>query len=143
MKREDLFRQWINAEVAEGLTRKISVPADVLPNVRKWAGKKQEHFLLVTLNGAHEVIRVRSVTVGIVNRCMIHPGELFKPAIQDQSAAVIIAHNHPSGDVTPSMEDNEVTRRMIEAGEVLGITVVDHLVFGRRGYYSYLEHDKV
>lgn len=119
---------------------RIRVPADVLPAIRHYADRKQEHFLSVSLNGAHEIIAVRVVSVGLVNRTIVHPREVFADPLTDRAAAVIVAHNHPSGQVQPSMEDRDVTRRLISAGETLGLKLLDHVVFSALGYYSFLEH---
>ena len=119
--------------------RRIGKPADILPIVVHFADRKQEHFLSVSLNGAHEVIGLRVVSVGLVNRTLVHPREVFADPLADRAAAVVAAHNHPSGNVEPSSEDREITDRLYRAGEVLGIPLLDHVIFGRRGYYSFLE----
>ena len=98
---------------------------------------------MVTLNGAHGVIRVREVTRSIANRSLVHPREIFWGAIQDRAVAVVIAHNHPSGNVEPSVEDGDVTRRLVEAGQVMGIPVLDHVIVSKRGYYSFLEEGRI
>ncbi len=123
--------------------KRIAFPADVLPLVRHFADRKQEHFICLSLNGAHEVSAVRVVSVGLVNRTIVHPREVFADPVTDRASAVIVCHNHPSGNVEPSSEDREVTRRLAAAGETLGIPLLDHLVFSDRGYYSFLEHGEV
>ncbi len=122
---------------------KISSPEDVLPLIRHYADRKQEHLLCITLNGANEVIATRVITIGLLNRTQIHPREVFADAVTDRAAAVILAHNHPSGSVCPSGEDGAVTRRIRESGEVLGIQLLDHLVFTNKGYYSFKEHNEL
>ncbi len=117
----------------------IQKPEDVLPYVRHIAHRKQEHVLCLTLNGAGEVIEVHEVTVGLVNTSQIHPREVFAPAIVDRAAAVILVHNHPSGNLTPSREDLAVTRQMVEAGKLLGIDVLDHIILTRDGFLSLKE----
>ena len=121
--------------------RRIQIPSDALPMLDRFRDRKQEHFLTLSLNGAHEVIVVRTVSVGLVNRTMVHPREVFAGPLTDRAAAVILAHNHPSGSLDPSAEDNEITQRLVDAGQTLGIPVLDHVVFGSTGYYSYLEND--
>jgi DNA repair protein RadC len=118
---------------------RIRIPSDAYDLLRSFATRRQEHFLVLTLNAAHEVIRRHTVTVGLVNRTMVHPREVFYPAIKDNAVAIIVAHNHPSGHVDPSAEDNEVTWKLSEAGVILGIPVLDHVIIGRERYYSYLE----
>jgi DNA repair protein RadC len=120
---------------------RISFPADVLPLISHYADRKQEHFLALPLNGAHEVIACRVVSVGLVNRALVHPREIYADAIVDRAAAIIVAHNHPSGNIDPSPEDREVTRRLYAAGETLGVSLLDHVIFSAGGYYSFLEHD--
>lgn len=118
---------------------RIRSPSDVLPLIRHIADRKQEHLMAITLNGANEVIAVRVITVGLLNRTQVHPREVFADAVTDRAAALILAHNHPSGSVEPSADDRAVTRRIQEAGEVLGISLLDHLVFTARGYFSFKE----
>lgn len=122
---------------------RITVPADILPVIRHYADRKQEHFLCLSLNGAHEVQSVRVVSIGLVNRTIVHPREVFADPLTDRAAAVVVAHNHPSGRVEPSMEDRDVTRRLKQAGDTLGIRLLDHLVFSTKGYYSFLEHGEL
>ena len=119
---------------------RIRMPADVLPIVDRFASRNQECFIALSLNGAHEVIASRIVTVGLVNRTVVHPREVFADSITDRAAAIMLAHNHPSGSLEPSTEDQEVTTRMVRAGELIGIPVLDHVIFSESGYYSFLEH---
>ncbi len=119
---------------------RIQEARDVLPLISHWARKQQEHFIAVTLNGAHEVIETRVVTVGLVNRSQVHPREVFADAVSDRACALIVAHNHPSGNLTPSQEDRRVTRVLVDAGRLLGISLLDHLIFSGTGYWSFQEH---
>jgi DNA repair protein RadC len=121
----------------EGL--RISFPADVLPLIQHYADRKQEHFLCISINGANEVIKNRVVSVGLVNRTQVHPREVFADPITDRASAVIVAHNHPSGGLSPSKEDIEITSQLKAAGETLGISLLDHIIFSHKGYYSFLE----
>lgn len=116
----------------EGL--KIKHPEDVLPLVQHFADRKQEHFIVVSLNGANEVLNVRVVTKGLVNRTQVHPREVFADVIADRACAVILAHNHTSTNLQPSNEDLLVTKRLKEAGKILGIKILDHLIFNDKGY---------
>lgn len=125
-------------------TARIRRPEDTLQVLDRYRGSKQESFICVSLNGAHEVIAVRIVTIGLVNRTIVHPREVFADPIVDRAAAIIIAHNHPSGNIEPSSEDDELTRRLSEAGGILGIDVLDHIVLGKgTDYYSYLESGRM
>lgn len=121
----------------EGL--KISFPADVLPLIQHYADRKQEHFICVSINGANEVIKSRVVSVGLVNKTQVHPREVFADPITDRASGIIVAHNHPSGSLTPSMEDKEITAQLKSSGETLGIRLLDHIIFNHKGYFSFLE----
>lgn len=122
---------------------RIRFPADVYPVVSHYADRKQEHFLALSLNGAHEVIACRVVSVGLVNRTLVHPREVYADALTDRAAALVVAHNHPSGRTEPSPEDREVTSRLRVAGETLGVRLLDHVIFSLEGYYSFLEHGEM
>jgi len=140
-KKELLSKLWA-MEVASPVHKVLS-PADILPALVQYQEKEQEHFLVVTLNGAHEVIRVHVVSIGIVNRALVHPREVFRPAFLDNAVAIIMAHNHPSGNFEPFEEDKEITKRLKDSGELLGIEVLDSLIISKRGFYSFLEDDKL
>jgi len=118
---------------------KITFPPDVFPLIRHISDRRQEHFLCISLNGANEVIAVRTVSVGLVNRALVHPREVFADPITDRASAVIVAHNHPSGNLAPSQDDFEVTLQLREAGKTLGIKLLDHLIFNQTTYHSMLE----
>jgi DNA repair protein RadC len=123
--------------------RKIKSPGDVYSVVQHFADRKQEHFLTLSLNGAQEVIAIRIVSIGLVNRTIVHPREVFADPLTDRAASIVVAHNHPSGQVDPSNEDIEVTSRLKNAGAVLGIGLLDHLIFSKTAYYSFLEDGKL
>lgn len=132
----------IVSERTSSYSSKISSPSDVYPLLTKYHRKKQEHFLVLTLDGSHNVIRINIATIGILNRAIVHPREIFITAIKDNSASIIIAHNHPSGNLEPSREDREITKRLCKAGEILGIEVLDHVIISKKGYYSFLEDNE-
>lgn len=101
---------------------------------------EQEQFMVILLNAKNHVLDVESVvTIGTQTSTLVHPREIFRPAIRRSAHAIILAHNHPSGDPTPSREDREITRRLIEAGKLVGIEVLDHLVIGDGRYVSFRE----
>mgnify|MGYP000966318410 CR=1 FL=1 len=102
---------------------------------------KQEHFKVVLLDTKNKIIGDRDVTIGSINSSIVHPREVFKEAIQRSAAHIILLHNHPSGDPSPSREDVQVTKRIIEAGELLGIPVLDHIIIGNGNYISLKEKD--
>lgn len=118
---------------------RITSPGDVLPLVAAWRDKKQEYFICITLNGAGEVIERRTVTIGILNQSLVHPREVFSDAITDRAASVILVHNHPSGTLDPSSQDIGITRQLVEAGSILGIRVLDHIIITKKGYVSLKE----
>lgn len=95
---------------------------------------------MVLLNGAHEVLGTFVATIGLLNKTIVHPREVFADAIRSRAAAIAIAHNHPSGNIEPSQDDKDVTARLQKAGQILGIKLLDHLVFTDERYYSFLEH---
>ncbi|TVR69163.1 MAG: DNA repair protein RadC, partial [Spirochaetaceae bacterium] len=122
---------------------RIRQPSDAVPLLQHYADRRQEHFIAISLNGAHEVNAVRIVSVGLVNRTLVHPREVFSDALKDRAAAIIVAHNHPSGNVQPSGEDRAVTETLVEAGDILGIRVLDHIIFSPREYYSFREREEL
>ena len=118
---------------------KIETPADLLPHVRHYADRKQEHFLCATINGANEILNIRVVSIGLIDRSPVHPREVFSDALSDRASAVLVAHNHPSGGVEPSQSDVDITAQLKAAGEIVGIELLDHIIFNRTGYFSFLE----
>lgn len=112
---------------------------DLLPLISYIADRKQEYFICVSLNGANEVIGNRVVTVGLLNKNQIHPREIFVDAITDRAASVILAHNHPSGILNPSPDDILATRHLVDAGKIIGISVLDHIIITRKGFLSMKE----
>lgn len=105
--------------------------------------KKQERFLVVALDARNRTIAKHLVAVGSLAACVVHPREVFAPLIRDRAAAAILVHCHPSGDPTPSPEDIELTERLTKAGQMLGIIVLDHIVIGKEGYYSFRDAGRV
>lgn len=122
---------------------KIGLPPDVLPLIQHMADRKQEHFLCISLNGAYEVIAVRTVSVGLVNKTQVHPREVFADPLTDRATAIIVAHNHPTGNLAPGKDDIAITRQLKSAGETLGIKLLDHIIFSHKGYYSLLENNEL
>lgn len=98
---------------------------------------KKEHFITLLLNTKNQIISKETISIGNLNSSIVHPREVFKPAIKKSVSAIIMVHNHPSGDPTPSKEDIEVTRRLIKAGEILGIDVLDHIIIGGSEHLSF------
>lgn len=115
----------------------IKKPQDLIPLVQHYTLENREHFLCVSLNGAHEVIKIRVISIGSLNRSLIHPREVFVNALKDHAAAVIICHNHPSGRTEPSDSDIEITARLKDCADLLGINLLDHLIIGKDSYFSF------
>ena len=118
----------------------ISSPADVDGLLRgRIANRDRENFVVLLLNTKNEVIEMPTISVGTLSASLVHPREVFKPAIKASAASVILAHNHPSGKVEPSREDREVTQGMSGAAQIIGIEVLDHVILGD-GYVSMKGH---
>ncbi len=120
-------------------TAKIECADDVVPLLADIVGKSQEHFVCITLNGANEVIEKRVVTIGILDRSLVHPRDVFADVITDRAAAVVFAHNHPSGDLQPSDADLKTQEQLVQAAKILGIRILDHVIVSRKGYFSFQE----
>ena len=118
----------------------IKSSSDVVPYVQNYAVSKKEHFLLLTLNGSHEIIQIHVVSIGTLNRTLIHPREIYGTAIREDAAAIIVCHNHPSGNCEPSEEDIDVTHNLERVGEIMGIELLDHIIVCRESYYSFLDN---
>jgi DNA repair protein RadC len=101
--------------------------------------KRQEHFAALYVNARHQALKQETIFIGTLSSSLVHPREVFAPALECRAAAVIVAHNHPSGDPRPSAEDREATRRLRRAGELLGIELLDHLVVAEKGLFSFRE----
>ena len=98
-----------------------------------------ESFFVLLLDARHRVLAVRAVSTGGLASAPVHPREVFAPAIRERAAAVVVAHNHPSGDPVPSVDDRRVTERLRQAGELVGIDVLDHVVVGRERFFSFAD----
>lgn len=118
------------AAVVQGPDDAVAAVSGVL------AGADREHCVVVALDTKHRVLGVRTVSVGTADRTFMAPREVFRDALDMGAAAVVVAHNHPSGDPTPSADDRAVTRRLAAAGELLGVPLLDHVVVGAMGWVS-------
>lgn len=114
----------------------IQGPDDVLTHVRDLARARREHFVVLLLNARHELQCRETVSIGSLNASIVHPREVFLPAILQSAASVVLVHNHPSGDPEPSEEDLSITRRLVQVGELVGIGVLDHVIVASRGLVS-------
>ena len=118
----------------------LDSPRKVLDQVAFLHGKKQEHFTALYVDARNRLLTKETVSVGTLTASLVHPREVFAPALSHRAAAAVVVHNHPSGDPSPSSEDREVTRRLVRAGALLGVEILDHLVVADGGYFSFKEH---
>ena len=118
---------------------KIASAKDIYDNLREFTTKKQEHFVLITLDGASHIINIHTVFIGTLNQSLVHPREVFSLALKDRSAGIIIAHNHPSGTLTPSRADIQITQRLKEVSKLVGIELLDHVILAKSGFYSFAD----
>jgi DNA repair protein RadC len=118
---------------------RVTRPEDILPLVAHLKEKRQEHFICITLNGAGEILGNRTITVGLLNHSLVHPREVFADAITDRAASIICIHNHPSGSLTPSSQDIAITNQLRDAGSLIGIQLIDHIIVSKNGHVSMRE----
>ena len=120
----------------------VNSVSDLVPLlVEFYNNSSVENFVVIALGGGKQVISIRTITVGTVNRTLVHPREVFRYAILENAASIIISHNHPSGFVSPSSDDINITKILKEASEIIGITLLDHVIIGKGNYFSFLEND--
>ena len=124
-----------------GVAPVIASPAEVLPLLAEIKDLRKEHFLCLYLNARHQVIHKEVVSIGSLSASIVHPREVFQVAVQHSAASIILAHNHPSGDVSPSQDDIDMSRRLVQAGQIMGIDVLDHIIIGAEDYLSLKEGD--
>ncbi|MBU0959333.1 MAG: DNA repair protein RadC [Nanoarchaeota archaeon] len=121
--------------------KKISCAEDVFNHFHeRLKDKKEEHFYVLMLNTQNHIIGEQLISKGILDASIVHPREVFRPAIKNSASKIILVHNHPSGDPKPSAEDDDITRRLIKAGEGLGIKVIDSVIVGGGGWWSWKEN---
>jgi len=120
---------------------RITSPSDALQHkkVVELSKKQVENFCIITLNGAAEIIRFHTITVGLLNNSLVHPREVFRIAIKDNALAIICLHNHPSGNLVPSSQDIQVTKQLSDSGSIIGIPVIDHIIVAKSGISSMKE----
>ena len=121
-----------------GFKRKITCAKDVYDLlVDRYGSLKKEYFICLYLDTKNNIIKEEVVSIGTLNASLVHPREVFKTAIRESANSLILVHNHPSGDVSPSVEDEEITEMLVSAGEKVGIKVLDHLVITKGEFYSF------
>ncbi|MFX3639855.1 MAG: DNA repair protein RadC [Candidatus Pristimantibacillus sp.] len=121
----------------------IRTPQDSAAALNDLKHLNKEHFVVLFLNMKNKVIGRETISVGTLNATLVHPREVFKAAMRQGSASIILAHNHPSGDPTPSFEDIKLTNRLVEAGELVGIEIRDHIIIGRDTHISLKEQGHI
>lgn len=118
----------------------INKPSDIIPYIQHYAMEQKEHFICASLNGAHEILKIRLISIGTINKTLIHPREIFADPISEHASAIICSHNHPYGECTPSAADIESTKIIKNSADILGIAFLDHIIISKNKYFSFMEH---
>ena len=118
-------------------------PKEIWEELRDLRNHKKEHFLIFYLDSRNQEIKREIISIGSLNANLVHPREVFEPAVRNLTAQIILAHNHPSGDPTPSEDVLEITKRLVEAGKILGIEVIDHIIVAKDNFFSFKEKDLI
>jgi len=119
----------------------INCPQDVYSFSKEIKSLRKEHFIVIYLNAKNKIIKKETISIGTLNSSLVHPREVFQPAVGESAASVILVHNHPSGDLEPSQDDLALTKRLCEAGKIMGIEVLDHIIIGTKGFLSLKERN--
>lgn len=122
---------------------KITKAQDIYALLHEYKNKQQEYFITLTLDGANHLIQKRVISIGTLNQSLVHPREVFSDAIRERAASIIIAHNHPSGELKASKEDIIITKRLHESARLLGIELLDHIIFSKDGFMSFKEEENL
>jgi len=118
---------------------RFTAPSQVFEHFHhEFRDSRKEYFLALLLDGKNRIIKRVQISEGSLNQSIVHPREVFNPAVRESAAAIILVHNHPSGDPTPSREDIQITRRLKEAGELMGVKVLDHIIIGDGAFLSFV-----
>lgn len=120
-------------------TKIYLTPKDVWDELKDLHNHKKEHFVIFYLDARNQEIKREIISVGSLNANLVHPREVFEPAVRNLAAQIILAHNHPSGDPEPSEDDLEITKRLVESGKILGIEIIDHIIVAKNGFISFKE----
>ncbi len=103
------------------------------------ASEQQEYFYIVMLDNKNQVIDYNMISKGLINRTLVHPREVFAPALENRSVSLVVLHNHPSGETMPSIQDRKITKRLVEVGKLVGINILDHIILGSDEYFSFVD----
>lgn len=125
-----------------GVLQAIKSPKDILPFLVSIQNAKKEHFIAIYLNSRKQVILQETISIGSVDGSLVHPREVLQPAVECSASSIILAHNHPSGNVSPSREDYQVTKRLCQSASIIGIEILDHIIISKDNYISMREEDK-
>lgn len=123
--------------MGRALIKRLLTTADILPLLNDIATHRQEHFIVLSMDSGRKLITKRVVFIGTIDAVIAHPREVYAGAIADMAAAIVVAHNHPSGDPTPSKQDITTTQQLIAAGQILGVKLYDHIIVAGRRHYSF------
>jgi len=137
-----IFQELLKKSLKEKIPKKITLgsPKEVVDYLREKIGKeKKEYFLILSLDARSNLINIKTISIGSLDANIVHPREVFKKAIECSAASVILVHNHPSGDPEPSEDDLEITKRLTEAGKILGIIILDHIIVTKNGFIDFKE----
>lgn len=118
----------------------INKPEDLIPFVKHFTIEQKEHFLCITLNGAHELQRINVISIGTINKTLVHPREVFCEAVTQRASGIICVHNHPYGQCLPSEADIQTTTILRRASDIMSIAFLDHIIITKDGYFSFKEH---
>ncbi len=125
---------------SRNIGKKVEKPEDIFSTLKAKIGdKEKEYFVLICLNARNHILSIETISIGTLDSSLAHPREIFLPAIKDSAAAIILAHNHPSGDPAPSKNDKKLTQRLCEAGKILGIKVADHIIVTEENFLSFVK----
>ncbi len=117
----------------------IVTPKDVVAQLTDLRHNKKEHFIAIYLNARNQLVHKETISMGTLNANLVHPREVFEPALKHYAASIMVAHNHPSGDPKPSEDDLEITKRLTEAGKMMGVEIMDHVIVSKSGLFSFKE----
>jgi DNA repair protein RadC len=125
------------------LSQLVLSPSDVWAQLQDIRNQRREHFMVFYLDIRNQVIKREVISIGTLTASLVHPREVFEPAVRDSAAQIILSHNHPSGIVEPSVEDKTLTSRLVSSGKILGIDIIDHIIVGKSTYFSFKEHQLI
>src|SRR3989344_492793 len=121
----------------------ISTPKDVVAQLTDLRHNKKEHFIALYLNARNQLVHKETISMGTLNANLVHPREVFEPALKHSVAGIMVAHNHPSSDPKPSEDDLEITKRLVEAGKMMGVELLDHVIIATNNHFSFKEEELI